>query len=61
MKLELDPQEQELLQKILRSYRTRLQEEIFHTDARDFKSSLKEELEVLERLMARALTERVTA
>jgi hypothetical protein len=51
MRIELTQEERELLQNVLESYRGRLRAEIFRTDSRAFKASLKDELETLERLI----------
>jgi hypothetical protein len=54
MRFEISQEERELLLNILESYRGRLRAEIFRTDSRAFKSTLKNELEMLEGLMEKA-------
>lgn len=52
-RLELTPEEQELLGQVLRNYLATLEVEICHTDHSEFRSLLKQRRELLNRLLAR--------
>jgi len=51
MKIELGEEEVEVLARALESYLSELSTEIGHTDSRDFRDSLKERREVLQRIL----------
>jgi len=53
MHLEINPQEQRTLERILRRYLSELRNEIDHTDSREFREDLKHEAEVLAALRAK--------
>jgi len=52
-RLELAPEEQELLLQVLRSYQARLEVEIQHTDHSEFKKMLKERRTIMDGLVER--------
>lgn len=53
MYLELNPHEEKALDRMLNRYLSDLQNEIQHTDSRDFKEGLKHEVEVLAALRSK--------
>lgn len=53
MKLELNQTEEQVLAETLESSLSRLQDEIAHTDSRDYRETLKERKEVLRNLRSR--------
>ncbi len=54
MKVELDPEEQKLLNEVLERHHHELLWELARTDHSSFKSDLREELRLLERVMEKA-------
>ncbi|MDZ7289073.1 MAG: hypothetical protein ONB44_15420 [candidate division KSB1 bacterium] len=57
MKLDLSPQELELLQRILQQYYMNLRAEIYRTESSTFKKGLKEEEAQLQRLLEKMAEE----
>ena len=53
MKLELDSQEQEFLCNLLRQHHAQVLWELARTDHRSFKCTLREELNIIERVLER--------
>ncbi len=53
MELDISPQECELLLKILNDYRGTLRDEIYRTEAAAYKRELKEEEELLDRILSK--------
>lgn len=53
MQLEIPPEEVQVLLKILNNYRAELRAEIYRTEGAAYKRDLKQEEELLERLLAR--------
>ena len=53
MQLEINPQEQRTLERILQRYLSELRNEIDHTDSREYRDGLKHEAEMLAALRAK--------